>query len=289
MPRRRWKPPYELDLAASVARFTRWGGDPVNLVADGVYYRVAGPHADEVPYAARQLPAGAIEVTVGDGHDPDPAMADMRYRLAESLPFRPLRSLARRDPVVRAALRRRPGYRPPMTPDLFEALVTSITAQQVNLRWATTTRRRLVETYGRRRRFPGTMVWQFPAAAALAAADPADLRSLQLTTAKSHSIVGVARAAADGALDGLAEAPDAEVVERLTALRGVGRWTAEWALARCLGRPAAVAAGDLGVREAIGRAYLGRRATEDEVRAITTPWGDAANWATHLLLEGLSD
>ena len=75
----------------------------------------------------------------------------------------------------------------------------------------------------------------------------------------------------------------------MTAIRGIGRWSAEWALARCLARPKAVAAGDLGVQKAIGGAYLGRRATEDEVRRLTAPWGDAANWATHLLLETLAD
>ena len=92
-----------------------------------------------------------------------------------------------------------------------------------------------------------------------------------------------------GELAGLSDLPSAEVIARLTALKGVGPWTAEWALARCLARPDAVAAGDLGVQKAVGNAYLGRRATADEVRELTEPWGQAANWATHLLLEGLSD
>ena len=72
--------------------------------------------------------------------------------------------------------------------------------------------------------------------------------------------------------------------------RCVGRWTADWLLARCLGRPAAVAAGDLGVQKAIGQHYLalGRKATEGEARVVASGWGEAANWATHLLLEELA-
>jgi DNA-3-methyladenine glycosylase II len=287
--RRRWTPPYELDLAASVARHTRWGGDPVNLVVGDTYYRVATTAGRPLPYSARQLPSGAVEVVVAADRDAAAALADMQYRLGVALPVAPLRALARRDPIVRSALRRRPGYRPPMTPDLFESLITSITAQQVNLTWATTTRRRLVERFGSRRRFGGRLLWQFPAPAAVAGARHAEIRAMQFTNAKASYVLEVANVAAAGGLDGIADAAGTEVVAALTAIRGIGRWSAEWALARCLARPEAVAAGDLGVQKAIGGAYLGRRATEDEVRRLTARWGDAANWATHLLLEGLTD
>jgi DNA-3-methyladenine glycosylase II len=285
MERHRWTPSPPLDLASSMARYARWGGDPVNVFEDGIFYRVAPP---ATPYSARQLPAGTIEVTLHPGKDPEPALADLQRRLADGLPAAPLRSLARSDAIVGAAVKRRPGFRPPVTPDLFENLITSVTAQQVNLTWATTTRRRLVERYGKRRRFPGRNLWQFPAPDALAGARHADIRALQFTNAKASFIIEIAAATADGLLAGVGEADDDEAIAALTSIKGVGRWTAEWALARCLGRPHVVAAGDLGVQKAVGHAYLGRRATEVEVRSIARPWGDAANWATHLLLEDLS-
>ena len=268
-----------------MARHARWGGDPVNRYEGGTFFTVAAG----TPYAARQLSGGNIEVAVADSKDPEAALRDLRKRLADSLPTAPLRRLVRQDQVVAAAYRRRRGYRPPITPDLFESLVTSITAQQVNLTWATTTRTRLVQAYGRRRRFPKRLLWEFPTDTALAGARHRDIRGLQFTNAKAASIIRVAQASAAGELDDLAELPSGEVVSRLTAIKGVGPWTAEWALARCFARPDAVAAGDLGVQKAVGAAYLGRRATEDEVRRLTEPWGAAANWATHLLLEGLSD
>ncbi len=86
----------------------------------------------------------------------------------------------------------------------------------------------------------------------------------------------------------LAGLDDEEVVERLVAFPGIGRWTAEWLLARTLGRPRVVA-GDLGVRKAVGAAYLdGRMPSEAEVRAATAHWGPAAGVAQQLLLHWLS-
>ncbi len=73
------------------------------------------------------------------------------------------------------------------------------------------------------------------------------------------------------------------------AIRGVGRWSADWVLARSLARPDAVAAGDLGVRKAVSYHWLGsdELLSEADVRSVVEEWGSAANWVTHLLLERL--
>ena len=83
--------------------------------------------------------------------------------------------------------------------------------------------------------------------------------------------------------------PDQEVVGRLTRIRGIGRWSAEWVLARTLGRPTVVA-GDLGVRKAVGLAYLDTPIpTAAEVRAAPAHWGDAASTAQAVLLHALGE
>jgi DNA-3-methyladenine glycosylase II len=81
------------------------------------------------------------------------------------------------------------------------------------------------------------------------AADPAENRLLQFTSRKAEYIVRVAEEIASGRLTlaGLSELPDEEIVRHLTSLRGIGLWSAEWVLARTLGRPCVVAS-DLGVR-----------------------------------------
>src|SRR4029453_2531788 len=81
---------------------------------------------------------------------------------------------------------------------------------------------------------------------------------------------------------------DEAVVERLTAFPGIGRWTAEWLLARTPGRPRGVG-GDLGGRKAVGAAYRGGGMPwEAEVGAATAHWGAAAGVAQQLLLHWLS-
>lgn len=241
----------------------------------------------ETLWRARQV-GDAIELDV-DG-DPELAFADLRTRLAEGLPWEPVAALARTDERVADLVARHRGYRPPITPDPYEAIIAAITAQQVNLAWATTTRTRLVHRFGVRRAIGGVPVWAFPDPASVAAADPSEIREMQFTTRKSEYIVGVSTAAAAGYLDGLADLPNDAVSEHLTALRGLGRWTAEQVLARCLARPDAVAAGDLGVRKAISLLWHGADELLDEatVRSTTEGWGDAANWIMHLLLEDLS-
>jgi DNA-3-methyladenine glycosylase II len=132
-------------------------------------------------------------------------------------------------------------------------------------------------------------VWSLDAAE-LAGAEVGELRALQFSNAKAVAIVAFAGAVAAGrvGLEELAALDDQQVIDRLVAFPGIGRWTAEWLLARTLGRPRVVA-GDLGVRKAVGAAYLGgRMPSETEVRAATAHWGAAAGVAQQLLLHSLA-
>ena len=283
-----WIPSEAIDLAASIARYERWGVDLANVVADGTFYRVDSEgHA----YAATQHPDGPIEVKTAAVGDEADALDDLKWRLAESLDRAPLVELGKVDPAVAQLLARYPGLRPPLQVDPFQSLITSITAQQVNLAWATTTRSRLIEAYGTPHTLFGTVVWQFPAPDRLASVDPSSLRSLQFTTRKSEYIVGVAQAAADGVLADLDQLGNEEVIRKLVGLRGIGRWSAEWLLARCLARPDVIAAGDLGVRKAVSYHYRGadELLSEEVVRDLAIPWGSATNLVTHLLLETLNE
>ena len=105
-------------------------------------------------------------------------------------------------------------------------------------------------------------------------------------SATARRIAGAIHA---GTLDArsLAGLGNEEFIARLVTLQGVGRWTAEWLLARTLGRPVVVA-GDLGVRKAVGMAYCdGRMPAEDEVRRLTAHWGEASGVVQQLLLHVL--
>src|SRR5262249_9388277 len=96
-----------------------------------------------------------------------------------------------------------------------------------------------------------------------------ELRALKYSTRKAEYIRDLARAIVDGTLDleTLCAAESALVIEQLTALRGLGRWTADWFLARCLGRGDVCPAGDLAVRKAFLHYYRrGRSLKEATIR-----------------------
>lgn len=278
-----WKSDHPLDLKRCVARNARWGDDPANRVVGGAYLRVARGS----PYRGTQRDDGTIDIEALS--NADACLEDLKTRVSDAVSIEPIEALAASDRVIGGLWRRAPGYRPPRWPDPVEALATAITAQQVNLAWATETRARLIRMIGRRHEVSGMEVWEFPSGEALASAPVASIRELQFTWRKAESLVGIGEAAADGYFEGIEGMDDEEVIPRLVALNGIGRWSADWFLARGLGRPASVAAGDLGVRKAVGEIYLGNDGpvSEADVRAIAAEWGDAANWATHLLLEAL--
>jgi DNA-3-methyladenine glycosylase II len=279
-----------LDVAASVAGFRRWGDDLLDRWDGEVLLRTVRVAGEAVAVAARptgSLAEPRLRLTVDDARHLDAACAAAARWFATVDPAA-LRALGERDPRVRAADAMFPGVRPVLQADMLTALVRSISAQQINLRFAAVVRTRLAQRYGTRHSVDGREVWSLDAES-LAQAHAGELRALQFTTRKAEYIIDVASAVLGGVLDTeqLATLSDAQFVARLVALRGIGRWTAEWLLARTLGR-SVVVAGDLGVRKAVGRAYCdGRMPDEDEVRRLTAHWGEAAGVVQQLLLNVL--
>jgi DNA-3-methyladenine glycosylase II len=285
----RWPGP--IDVPASLEWFRRWGDDGIERWDGQVLVRTTRVAGQVIPFACTHV--GSVREPAVDVSVPDAAVAPAVEALVQGMFVtapEALRTLMLSDRVMAYFESRFPGVRPVLQAEFFTALVRSISAQQVNLRWAATTRRRLAEAFGRPYLLGPYQVIHLDVER-LATADVTELRALQFTTRKSEYIIALARAVTEGelALEALREAPDDEVTARLTALRGLGRWTAEWFLARSLGRPRVVA-GDLGVRKAVGAAYLqGRMPSESEVRSHTAHWGEAAGVAQQLLLHALSE
>jgi len=261
------------DLALTLERFKAFGSDPANLWQEGVFRRILGGRPVELEAAP-----GGVQVKPGDRALVEP----VRRFLGASFDLAGFETFAASDLVLARLVRELRGLRPALLPDPFEMLVTSITAQQISLRAALSIRRRFVERYAQA--LDG--VHPFPAREAIAAASPAELVELGFSSKKAEYVVGLASSDLD--LDGLDRLPDEEVVERLTALPGIGRWTAEWFLARHLGRPDVWPAGDLGVRKAVSAFYLGGRAVSmEEARVVGERFGPWRTLAAHYLLVGL--
>jgi AraC family transcriptional regulator of adaptative response / DNA-3-methyladenine glycosylase II len=182
------------------------------------------------------------------------------------------------DPTIGPLLRARPGLRPPGAWCPFETGVRAIVGQQVTVAAANTITGRLVERYGAPvhglRRLGLTHT--FPSAATLASAD---LAGIGLTRARQQAIASFARAcAADSIrLDGSVSL--AELTASITAIEGLGEWTAHY-LALRLGERDAFPIADLGLRRALGRGTARSRAAIATLAERWRPWRAVA--ATHL-------
>ncbi len=256
--------PYDFEL--STGRFRAFGTDLANRVDGDVLIRAIGGR--EVRIQARP---GGVDVEPLDAQTL-PVVARL---LGAPFDLGPFYAWAAQDGVLAPLVERLRGFRPPLQPDAFEALITSITAQQVSLFSAVAIRNRLIERFGAQ--IGGA--WAFPTRERVAAAHEDELFAVGLTRRKAEYAVGLARSDLD--FEELARMGDDEVRARITAVRGLGPWTAEWFLARHLARPRAWPAGDLVLRKA-ARVLYGVDVTE--LGARLDPF---QNLSAHYLLTGI--
>jgi DNA-3-methyladenine glycosylase II len=171
----------------------------------------------------------------------------------------------------RAWMRRLPAL------DLFGALVFQVIGQQISVVAATAIFGRLVEGFGGRAPNPDD----------LAALDTNTLREFGLSRQKANTVLDLAQRFRDGRLSEakLRHLPDDEAIRDLTAVKGVGPWTAKGALLIALQRPDLVRTDDLALRHAIQDRYgLPHLPTPNEVEALARRWSPYGSLASSLLL-----
>ena len=257
--------PFDFDLTTE--RFRAFGPDLANLWVDGALHRVVGAREVRIEPAR-----GGVRVEPLD----DETRPVVGKLLGLEFDLAGFYEWAQGDPVLKELTTRLAGFRPPLAPDPFETLVTSITAQQVSLFAAFAIRNRLIERFGRR----VGQAYAFPTAARLRQAEPDELLALGFSRRKAEYVLGVADEPVD--LDELASLPDDEVKRRLVAVRGIGEWTAEWFLARHLARPRAWPVGDVALDKAV-RAFYPQAL---DIRAFGERFDPFQNLTAHYLLTG---
>ncbi len=269
-------PPHDFPLTASF--FARFDTEIVDRFSEGTYRRALW--VDGRAVAVRVRPQGGhLAVTVAGPRLTDDDVAAVRATLTRMFgvgqDLAGFCRMARRDPVLARTLRRLRGLHVAGYASLFEALVIAILSQQVHIRFANILKGRLVEAYGTRVPAGGETLWAFPRPQDLAEAKVADLRGMQLSTRKAEYVVDLARTFARGDWDeaALAALDDEAFVARVASLRGLGRWSAEWALVRGLGRTDLLPADDVGVQRAISEGYFrGRKVTPRMVDRFGRRW-----------------
>jgi DNA-3-methyladenine glycosylase II len=166
--------------------------------------------------------------------------------------------------------------------DAYGALVRSITGQQLSVKAARTIYLRLCALYGDRTPTPEELI----------ATDPDQLRGVGLSYQKAAYLRDLAEKVEDGELDleHLPQLDDRVVSEMLTAVKGLGQWTADVFMMFHLGRPDVLPVGDLGIRKAAEVAYhLRKLPSPDRLKRLARPWRPYRTLACVYLWESLDN
>ncbi|SFS62412.1 DNA-3-methyladenine glycosylase [Paenibacillus sp. BC26] len=201
--------------------------------------------------------------------------------------LQPFYEMAEQDDLLRNTVKQFHGLRIVGIDDLFEALSWGIMGQQINLTFAYTLKKRFVERFGSSLEWNGQCYFTFPTPEQIAALQVSDLTEMQFTGRKSEYLIGTAAEMAEGRLskEQLMALPDWSAIEKaLTRIRGIGPWTANYVLMRCLRMPAAFPLEDAGLHNALK--HLMQRPDKPsiaEIKQLSSNWGDWKAYATFYL------
>jgi 3-methyladenine DNA glycosylase/8-oxoguanine DNA glycosylase len=243
------------------------GNGEVRATLEGRWLPIAGSAGDQARDYLRRL--------LGLHADPEPF-----ERLVSASP--------RLAPLVAGRL----GLRIPQTPDLFDGLTWVIVGQQINLAFAYVLRRRLAERAGVP--ISGGMggVLAPPSAEAVANLTVEELGRMQFSRRKAEYLIGAAQKIVAGELDlaRLATVPPEEAEAGLVAVRGIGRWSAQYLMMRAFGLEDCVPVGDAGLVKGLARFFnLPERPDQAETLELMRPFAPYRSWATFHLWQSLMD
>ena len=270
-------------MPAGPFRMPLGGRDGVMRRSGRLLTRLLQPGGE--PTVVRAWPVGGAIRLRAEGPSREAAVAGlerMRFALGVDHDLSEFHARFRRDALLGPVIRRRPWLRPRRRPEPFEALAWAICEQLIDGDRAVAIQRRIVARYGRRSACGGLR--DVPTPGELAARSPAELESCGLSAGRSLALVRAAREVASGRADLAAHEPS---WARLRSIRGVGAWTLEKLALEGQGRDDQLPAGDLAYVKLVGRlARLGRRATEEEVRAFFEPYAPFSGLAGVYLVHG---
>ncbi len=263
-------------MPIGVYRLPGAGRDGVLLRREGALVRLLHPGGE--PAVVRVWQAGPCVRFRAEAARRETALAAierMRFALCVDHDLSDFHHAFRRDPLIGRVIRERPWLRPRRRPEPFEALAWAICEQLIESGRAAGIERRIVRRFGPRSDC-GTLR-DVPAPALVAGRAPAELEACGLAGKRAIAMVRVAREVASGRAD---LAQHEATWRRLRTIREIGSWTLEVLAFLGQGRDDQLPAGDLAYVKAVGRwAGLGRRATEDEVRAWFAPYEPYAGLA----------
>ncbi|MFF2886459.1 DNA-3-methyladenine glycosylase family protein [Paenibacillus sp. NPDC057967] len=287
--------PKAFSFEKNIAYLQRSANECMYRIEDGFVYKAIAHGEDKAVMKVGPSPGGGLRLELIGV----PASVEARDRLIAAAQIyvkewfdldqdlSPFYELASGDRLLQEPVEQFHGLRLMGIPDLFEALCWGIIGQQINLAFAYTLKRRLVESYGTPVEAEGVTHWLFPAPERIASLSVTDLEPLRMTVKKCEYLIGAAEAVASGALSKerlIAVGSLREAEKLLTGMRGIGPWTAHYAIMRCLRLPDAFPIDDVGLHNAI-KLQLGmdRKPTKPELVALSEGWRGWEAYATFYL------
>ncbi|MCF6312456.1 MAG: hypothetical protein L3J39_08390 [Verrucomicrobiales bacterium] len=168
-------------------------------------------------------------------------------------------------------------------PDLYEAICWAIIGQQINLTFAHKVKRSLVEEYGEQKILAGRVYYAFPTPEVLAKACRVKLRELKLSRQKIEYLLIISKIFADGGMSkSILRACESkqEKIAKLTEIKGIGLWTANYVLMKSMAEMSCITYGDAGLNKAVnGLFYTGSKPGKDVIDEI---FKDFAGWESYL-------
>jgi DNA-3-methyladenine glycosylase II len=204
--------------------------------------------------------------------------------------LKPFYQMASKDPLLRDLTKKYFGYRIIGQPDLFESIVWAVLGQQINLKFAYTLKHRFVEKFGERVFWNNESFFLFPEPKLVAGLSHDVLLPLQFSRQKSNYTIIIAEAFANGVVskEKLKGLSLLEAKEELMKIKGIGNWTANYALMKTFRYPDAFPLEDAGVHNAIKNLkQMDRKPTLDEVRKIFKKYKGWEAYATLYLWKSL--
>ncbi len=167
--------------------------------------------------------------------------------------LKPFYKLAKKDPLLRELVKKFHGYRIIGQPDLFESLIWAVLGQQINLGFAYTLKQRFVEKFGETIEVNDHPYYLFPSFATVALLSPEQLLVLQFSRQKAAYTIGIANAFLEGKISRqkLTGLSLGEARNELIKIKGIGNWTANYALMKTFRHPDAFPLEDAGLHNAI--------------------------------------
>ena len=255
-------PPYDFRKTLNAVNYHT----VLDVVRDGEYWRAV--RIDERLALVRVTGHGTVEqpalrvylVAAEAQPTPQALLQKVGHLLGITADQRPFYALARSDAALWNIVAPLYGLRHVRAETLFEALMTTIVEQQISLRQAQKGERWLVQWAGSGLDYNGETFYTFPRPAQLAAVTLETLTPLKITFRRMQVMMDIARQETEGTLnlDALQNCPPEQVYTALTGIKGIGGWTAGWAVIRALGHYQYIGENDVALQAAINHYFYGQ-------------------------------